>query len=257
MNEQVDEPFMNSSSPFPGPDRERSTMLLPTHDPQYITDFLSDYYEELCQEARRACWKNNIPDFAEDALSISIEKFMCASIEARGPRSAIAFAVTIVKNTCIDETRRRGRQAVLGGSMTGDLGEDEDRSSWLPEPQAGGDPERAAISELELAAVQAGFDHLPELMAATHKNVARDLQVVRCRYLLGMSWDEVAAELEIDKANRQSAARGRELLRGWVHALCGTRPEPELVNRKYWQKGFAEGERWRKAGVWPPRAQRN
>lgn len=233
--------------------RKRERRFLPTHDSTFVSEFVSTYYDELIAEARRSCWKHNIRDFADDALSITIEKFMASRIEDRGPRSAIAFAITIMKNTCIDEIRRRGRQAVLAGSMTGDLGGDDAPGTWIPEPVAVSNPEEQVLAELELHAVSLGFERLPEVMAATHKNVGRDLEIVKRRYLHSMSWEEISAEMDIDKAHRQSAARGRELLRGWVHALCGTQPEPEAVNRKYWQRGFDAGELFRAGDeAWPP-----
>jgi len=202
------------------------------------------------------CWKHNIRDYAEDAVGIAVEKFMSSRIEDRGPRSAIAFAMTIVKNTCIDEVRRRGRHAVLAGAMTGDLGGDDDESSgkWIPEPASDSSPEDEVLAKFELHAVSLGFERLPEAMSATHKNVGRDLAIVKRRYLLDMSWKEIAADMNISSAHRQSAARGRELLRGWVHALTGTQPEPDAVNAKYWRRGFEAGEAYRESlDEWPPR----
>lgn len=229
---------------------------LPVSDPEFVTSFVTDHYDELVQEARRVCWKYNIGDFADDAVSIALEKFMSSRIEDRGPRSAIAFAMTIVKNTCIDEARRRGRHAVLAGAMTGDLGgeDDEHGGPYVPEPTSVSDPEGEVLAQFELFAVSLGFEQLPVLMSKTHKNVERDLEIVKRRYLHSMSWEEIAAEMKVDAAHRQSAARGRELLRGWVHALTGTQPEPEAVNRKYWQRGFEAGMEYRQGiGEWPPR----
>lgn len=227
---------------------------LPTSDPEFVGTFLAEYYDDLTNEARRVCWKHQIRDFAEDAVSISLEKFMASRIEDRGPKSAIAFAMKIVKHTCIDEVRRRGRHAVLAGAMTGDLGDDDDNSSWVPEPAAASNPEGEVMAQFELLAVAVGFEQLPKAMAATHKNAARDLEIMKRRYLYSMSWDEIAADMDIDKAHRQSASRGRELLRGWVHALTGTQPEPDAANRKYWQRGFEAGEAYRESiDEWPPR----
>lgn len=231
---------------------ERRGRFLPVHDPGYVAGFVAEYFDELAQEARRACWKTNLGDFADDALSITIEKFMSSRIEDRGPRSAIAFAMRILKNTCIDEARRRGRQAILAGAMTGDLGGDDNPGSWIPEPTSTSNPETETIAEYELLAVRLGFEQLPRVLAATHKNVGRDLEIVRLRYLDQLNWEEIGEEMGIDSAHRQSAARGRELLRGWVHALCGTQPEPEAVNAKYWRRGFEVGETFRQHNPWPP-----
>lgn len=233
-------------------DEAAEPALVPVFDPGFMASFLEEHLDELALEARRVCRRYDINDFAEDALSVAIEKFMSSRVVDRGPRSAIAFAVTVVRNTCIDEVRRRGRQAILAGAMTGDLGE-EDGRVWVPEPSSGHNPERALVAEFQLHAVSLGFAHLPRVMAATHRNVARDLDIVQRRYVEHMSWEEIAEAMRVSKAHRQSGARGRELLRGWVHALCGTQPEPEAVNRKYWRSGYDAGERFRsESDDWPP-----
>ena len=233
--------------------QDGSLALVPVSNPVFMASFLGEHLDELALEARRVCRRYDIIDFAEDALSAALEKFMSSRVVDRGPRSAIAFAVTVVRNTCIDEVRRRSRQAILAGAMTGDLGE-EDGRAWVPEPASGLNPERALVAGFELHAVSLGFEHLPTVMAATHRNVARDLDIVQQRYVEHLSWEQIAKAMRVDKAHRQSGARGRELLRGWVHALCGTQPEPDAVNRKYWRRGFDAGERFRgESDDWPPR----
>ena len=239
-------------------EEREETSFLPVNDPAYVAQFVHEYFSELDREARKLCRKQNIADFADDALSITIEKFMTSRIEDRGPRSGIAFAMKIIKNTCIDELRRRGRHAVLAGGMTGDLGgDDEHAGPWVPEPKAVSDPEVNLMAELELFATSLGFEHLPLYMAATHKNVSRDLDIVRRRYLLSMTWEEIAEEMDVDATHRQSAARGRELLRGWVHALSESRPEPDAVNRKYWQRGFEAALKFKEeSDLWKPNGRR-
>jgi RNA polymerase sigma factor (sigma-70 family) len=216
---------------------------LPVESPVFLKKFLHQYYDTLCREAARACYQYNIPDYAGDALSISFEKFMTSRIEDRGPRSAISFAVRILKNTCIDEARRRGRHAIPAGALISN--DDDDGGDFIQERVAeqttSGDPEAQLIATAEMNAVDLGFELLPTLTRKTHKNVERDLDIVRKRYVLRMSWGEIAQGMGEGKAHRQSAARGRELLRGWVHALCGTQPEPDAANRKYWQRGYECG----------------
>lgn len=219
---------------------------LPVDSPAYVRKFLRKYFDTLCREATRTSYQYNIPDFADDALSITIEKFMTSRIENRGPRSAIGFAVRILRNTCIDEARRRGRHAIPAGALMTD---EEDGGDFIEQrvavEQEGADPESALIASHELRAIDLGFVELPRLVGKTHKNVERDLDIVYKRYLLRMSWNDIAKTLEGAKAHRQSAARGRELLRGWVHALCSTQPEPDAANRKYWQRGHEAGQRYR------------
>jgi DNA-directed RNA polymerase specialized sigma24 family protein len=229
-------------------------IYLPVEDPSFVAEFLSEHFGALEREARILCRRYEIADFADDAISICIEKFMCSLIADRGERSAISFAMTIIKNTIIDETRRRKRQAILGGGLTGDLDAEEHPGAWVPEPQSASDPESEVFASLELLALRLGFEELPKVLARTHKNAGRDLEIVRLRYLDGQSWESIASLMPVDRTHRQSAARGRELLRGWVHALCGTQPEPEAANRKYWQRGFEQGSAYREEHDWPPRA---
>src|SRR5690606_36997881 len=68
---------------------EKEKRYLPVHDPAWVANFAQEYFDELAQEARRSCWKHNVRDYADDALSIAFEKFMSSRIEDRGPRSAI------------------------------------------------------------------------------------------------------------------------------------------------------------------------
>ncbi|MDX9723320.1 MAG: ECF-type sigma factor [Myxococcota bacterium] len=229
-------------------------VYLPVEEPEFVEEFFTEHFAELQREAERLCLRHGMEDFADDALCISVEKFMSSLIEDRGPRSGIAFAMTIVKNTVIDESRRRRRQAVLGGGMTGDLDAEEHPGAWLPEPRSSSNPEAEVLASLELHALRLGFEELPRALRATHKNVERDLEIVRLRYLDGVSWEEIGEHMPIEKTHRQSAARGRELLRGWVHALCETQPEPDAANRKYWQRGFEQGMAYRQHQTWPPRA---
>jgi RNA polymerase sigma factor (sigma-70 family) len=226
------------------PPLDAEPQYLPVENPAFLKKFIHQYFDTLTREASRACYQYNIPDYADDALSISFEKFMTSRIEDRGPRSAISFAVRILKNTCIDEARRRGRHAIPAGALISNDDEDgggdfiEER---VAEQTSSNDPEAQLIASAEMNAVDLGFDMLPILTRKTHKNVERDLDIVRKRYVLRMSWSEIAQDMGAGKAHRQSAARGRELLRGWVHALCGTQPEPDAANRKYWQRGYESG----------------
>lgn len=218
---------------------------LPVESPAFLRKFINQYFDTLSREASRICYQYNIGDYGDDALSITIEKFMTSRIEDRGPRSAISFAVRILKNTCIDEARRRGRHAIPAGALISNDDEEGSSGDYIEERVAeqttSGDPEAQLIAGAEMNAVDLGFELLPGLTRKTHKNVERDLDIVHKRYLLRMSWSEIAKEMGMAKAHRQSAARGRELLRGWVHALCGTQPEPDAANRKYWQRGYEAG----------------
>ena len=251
MTHGMGEVMSNSDEQHPL-NEQQTPEYLPVDSPAFLRKFIRKHFETLCREASRTCHQYNIPDYADDALSITIEKFMTSRIENRGPRSAIGFAIRILKNTCIDEARRRGRHAIPAGAL---LSDDEDGGDFIEERVAqqhsSSNPEAQLIAGCEMRAVELGFELLPNHTRKTHKNVERDLDIVRKRYLLKMSWGEIAKSMGVAKAHRQSAARGREMLRGWVHALCGTQPEPDAANRKYWQRGYEAGIAYREhIGSW-------
>lgn len=227
-------------------EEKREVHILPVEDPAFVEQFAIEYFDTLMRKSERICRQLQIRDYADDALSTTIEKFMTSRIEDRGPRSAISFAMKVLKYTCIDEARRRGRHATPESAlMTQD--EEDDGSLFDRIGNAAGtpDPESQLMAERELRAVQLGLEKLPDFMGDTHKNVSRDLEMVRLRYMMRLSWQEIAEKMGIVKIHRQGAARGRELLRGWVHALCGSQPEPKTVNKKYWTRGFDAGQSYR------------
>jgi hypothetical protein len=167
---------------------------------------------------------------------------MAARIRDTGPASVQRYVATVVRNKVINEASSRHRTIPLAVWE----GERTQTGGRIPEQDTKTNVESLFLAGQGAWAAALGFDLLPVFVEPSFVNTGRDIEIFRLTHVEGLSFDRARALMGLAKVQRQWAARGRELLRGWVFALCGSEPRPDKVNATYWDAGFNAGSAYRR-----------
>lgn len=184
------------------------------------------------------------PDLAEDVVHIALIDAMAANIQERGKNSVVRFVYTIIKNRTIS-IYRRSRYQEIPSSRVKWMGEERDFLETAVHDEGMPCPEELLDLECQKSAVRLAYKNLPAYLASSHPKAALYIDVLWLTTLRGLSYKEVAVELDLPAVERKWTERGRELLRGWVEAICSTSRPSRTIYDNYWKAGYEAGRRFR------------
>ena len=207
--------------------------------------FVRRHDRDLHRVAMKHCRRLGLPThLAEDIVQIALILAMAANIEDRGKDSVLRFVYTIIRRRCLD-LYRRSKYREIPSSRIRWQGEEKDFLESVARGQDGPSPEELMDLECRKWAVRMGFKYLPAYVSTTHPRAALYIDVLWLTTVRGLSYKQVALELSFEKVERKWTERGRELLRGWVEALCCSSLPSKTLDDNYWKAGYEAGLRFR------------
>ena len=211
--------------------------------------FARENYPELLRYATSMCVRFGFsPTEAEDVVQDSLLDAMGATIRMDPSNSPLRYVMRVVRNKVLTKVRQRRVHAITVSALcrTG-----EDPAFWETFAAA---LDETGIDRLltacELRACVAAFLNLPEYVEEEFSSAQRNIKVVMLKNLMGLSYEQVASEMGVDNVQRKWAERGRELLRGWISALCGTADSGSTKDSRYWTAGYRAGIRFKEDQNW-------
>ena len=207
--------------------------------------FVRHNYKALINKARSRLINLGLsPDLDEDVVHIAIIDAMAANIQERGKKSVLRFVYTIIKNRTIS-IFRRSRYQEIPSSRVKWQGEEKDFLETAVHDEGMPCPEELLDLECQKSAVRLAYKNLPACLAASHPKAALYIDVLWMTTLRGLSYKQVAVELGLPTVERKWTERGRELLRGWVEAMCSSSRPSKTIYDNYWKAGAAAARRFR------------
>lgn len=211
--------------------------------------FVREHYDQLFRYARSLCGRYGLsPQDAEDFVQEAVLDAMGADIELRYPDSAIRYVTRIVYHKCMSQLRRRRVHAITV-SMLHRSGEDPAFWERFPSQLLDAGIERL-LTDCEIRACMLAFKQLASHVEEEFSSADRNLQVVFLKNLMGLTYEQVAVEMGVEAVERKWGERGRELLRGWMAALCGSSDSGTTKDSTYWRAGFRAGIRYKDDTNW-------
>ena len=211
--------------------------------------FSREHYAQLHKYARGLCVRYGFPpEDAEDVVQDSVLDAMGANIQMLHANSPVRYVTRIIRNKVLTKVRQRRVHAITVSALVR-TGEDpafwERFASKLDE----GGIDRM-LTACEMRAAVAAFLNLPEYVEEEFSSAQRNIKVVLLKNLMGLSYELVAQEMGLACVDRKWGERGRELLRGWIAALCGSSESAKTSDGTYWTAGYRGAIRFKEDQDW-------